>query len=247
MKGYLHCNKQRCEKADLRADLAEGATMKLAIFHEGAQRKFLLESGNAGVLLRSFDITDRMQGGSFILSGNYDDGKANNPLDGKLVIEKFTLLDAPILGRILNMGSLGGLFETLSSKGISFDRLRADLVFASDIASVKNGRAAGSSLGITADGEINIGTHRLDLQGSLAPAYLLNSFIGNIPLIGSALVGGEGEGIFAFNYSVKGDMNDPTVMVNPLSVLTPGFTRKFFDVFDTPPDTTKPQEKLKKP
>lgn len=246
-KGYLYCNSSRCEKADIKAGLADNAKMEMAIFHEGGQRKFSLSSDNAGVLARTFDVSDRMQGGTFSLTGAYDDRKAGNPLDGKMLIEKFTLQNAPILGRILNMSSLSGMVETLSSKGMTFDKLRSDFVFVNDVASIKNGRAAGGGIGIAADGEINIGTHRLDLEGSLAPAYMINSFISNIPLIGTALVGGEGQGLFAFNYSVRGSMNDPTVMVNPLSVLTPGFTRKFFDVFDTPPDTSKPDQEARQP
>ncbi len=240
-RGFLHCNEQRCEKAELKANLADNASMEMRIYRHNGRRIFSLVSDNAGALMLSFDITDRMKGGTLNISGMYDEAKDGNPLSGKFVIEDFTLLDAPILGRILNMSSLTGLMETLNSKGMSFDKLRTDFVFVRDVATLKNGRAYGPSVGVVADGEINIGTHRLDIEGSLAPAYMINSFIGNIPLIGEVLVGGKGEGMFAINYSVRGDMDDPTVMANPLSVLTPGFTRRFFDIFDSPPDTTAPE------
>ena len=63
---------------------------------------------------------------------------------------------------------------------------------------------------------------------------------GKIPLIGEILVGGKGEGIFAVNYKIEGPRDNPSVSVNPLSALTPGFLRKFFDVFEESP--TKPAE-----
>ena len=68
------------------------------------------------------------------------------------------------------------------------------------------------------------------------PAYALNSILGNIPLIGSWLLGGEGQGIFAANYRATGSTADPRVSVNPLSALTPGFLRRLFQPnFGIPP------------
>jgi hypothetical protein len=64
------------------------------------------------------------------------------------------------------------------------------------------------------------------MQGTIVPAYALNSIIGNIPLIGSLLLGGEGQGLFAANYRATGSAADPQVSVNPLSALTPGFLRR---------------------
>jgi hypothetical protein len=36
------------------------------------------------------------------------------------------------------------------------------------------------------------------------------------------------------NYGVKGPFDDPSVWVNPLSAVTPGFLRGLFGVFDGP-------------
>ena len=80
------------------------------------------------------------------------------------------------------------------------------------------------------------GRDQLDLQGTIVPAYALNSIIGNIPVIGSLLLGGEGQGLFAANYRVTGSAADPEVSVNPLSALAPGFLRRLFQPnFGMPP------------
>ncbi len=72
----------------------------------------------------------------------------------------------------------------------------------------------------------------MNLRGTLVPSYTLNSLLGNIPILGMLLTGGEGEGVFALTYRVRGSVESPTVSVNPLSVLAPGFLRRFVTAFE---------------
>jgi hypothetical protein len=78
--------------------------------------------------------------------------------------------------------------------------------------------------------------------GTLVPAYTINSVLGEIPLIGTLLVGRKGEGIFALTYGISGSVEEPVITVNPLSALAPGFLRNFFAVFTggAPPDPDDP-------
>jgi hypothetical protein len=65
---------------------------------------------------------------------------------------------------------------------------------------------------------------------------MLNSIIGNVPVLGSLLLGGEGQGLFAANYRATGSAADPQISVNPLSALTPGFLRRLLQPnFGVPP------------
>jgi len=80
----------------------------------------------------------------------------------------------------------------------------------------------------------------------VVPAYTINRIIGQIPLLGQILTGGDNEGMFAATYSLKGPLADPEVSVNPLSALAPGLLRKFFGVFsDKTGDPNAP--KISKP
>jgi len=79
------------------------------------------------------------------------------------------------------------------------------------------------------------------------PAYGINSLLGNIPVIGELLQGGEGEGLFAATYTASGKLSQPSFSVNPLAALAPGFLRGLFEVFDgsggapsEPPPLPKP-------
>ena len=103
---------------------------------------------------------------------------------------------------------------------------------------VERAQTAGFSIGVNASGKVNLDNGRVDMRGTIVPAYALNSILGNIPLIGDLLVGGEGEGIFAATFSVKGTTEEPKVTVNPLAALAPGFLRNLFSIFDGESDVT---------
>ena len=56
--------------------------------------------------------------------------------------------------------------------------------------------------------------------------------LGRIPVLGNILTGGEkGGGVFAATYTMTGPMEEPVILVNPLSALTPGFLRNLFGIF----------------
>ena len=89
-------------------------------------------------------------------------------------------------------------------------------------------RIYGAALGITARGRVNFSDDKIALEGTLVPAYAINSILGEIPIIGSLLVGGEGEGVVAATYTITGSLDDPQIDVNKLSALAPGFLRGLF-------------------
>ncbi|MGK7653307.1 hypothetical protein ACSQ76_13075 [Roseovarius sp. B08] len=54
----------------------------------------------------------------------------------------------------------------------------------------------------------------------ISPVYLVNAVGG--------LFTRRGEGLFGFNYTLKGPARSPRVSVNPLSAFTPGMFRELF-------------------
>jgi hypothetical protein len=68
----------------------------------------------------------------------------------------------------------------------------------------------------------------VEVEGTLVPAYFFNQLLGNIPLLGRLFSPERGGGVFAATYRVQGPLSDPTVTVNPLAALTPGFLRGIF-------------------
>jgi hypothetical protein len=60
----------------------------------------------------------------------------------------------------------------------------------------------------------------LDMEGVISPFYLING-IGQI-------FARRGEGLFGFTYTLRGAVASPKVVINPLSIFTPGMFREIF-------------------
>lgn len=230
VKGSLRCDTVRCMSAHFTAKTGKGDLLA-TIGPVDGKRQFLLTDSNTGDFLRTLDLSDRVFGGTLELKGTYDDTKSPPPFMGRLLIQNFKLRNSEILARIISIGSLSGLMNVLTGKGIDFEKFGADIGSRGGIINVTKGKTQGNALGLTIEGSINTNSSKLDLKGVVVPVSSLNSLFGKIPIIG-ALAGGDGEGLIAFNYSVKGPTADPSVSVNPLSALTPGFLRGIFTAGD---------------
>jgi uncharacterized protein YhdP len=191
-----------------------------------------VRSSDAGGVLKAFDLFDTVRGGKLTIKGVGDGAWGRSPLKGKIEIEDYRLIDAPIMAKILTIASLTGIVEVLSGQGLAFHRCVGDFVIRDGRVETDLVRAYGSSLGITAKGSVDLESHQADLQGTVVPAYSINRILGEIPVLGFLLTGGEGEGLFAATYRVRGNLKDPQVSVNPLAALAPGFLRGLFDIFD---------------
>jgi hypothetical protein len=51
-----------------------------------------------------------------------------------------------------------------------------------------------------------------------------------LPLFGPLLTGPRGDGVFAMTFAIQGSLSAPQVIVNPLSVITPGVTREIMQM-----------------
>lgn len=184
------------------------------------------DASNAAI---AFFGIDNLKGGQVRFSGEMVPAGEQGPLTGELNVDEFVLVRAPVLAQLLSLASLEGLANLFGGFGLSFDGLNVPFSFESGFFSVRDARASGPALGITGSGDINFSEKLVDFNGVLVPAYAVNSILGEIPGLGE-LVGKEGEGVFALNYSVLGPFEKTTVAVNPFSALTPGFLRRIFDI-----------------
>jgi len=190
-------------------------------------------SSDAGEVLRTLDLYDLMAGGELSLTGLVDDAQENHPFSGMLDIQHYRVVEAPALARLVSLMALTGILEALQGEGLSFDTFEMPFDYADGVLSLTDAKATGASLGFTASGAIYSHADVVDITGTVIPVYALNSALGNLPLIGGLLTGGEeGGGIFAANYTMTGPRSDPEVSVNALSALAPGFLRNFFGIFD---------------
>ncbi len=195
---------------------------------EGPRHQLTILAEEAGTVLRMLDVSDRIEGGTLRINGMTQEPGPGMPIKGQAELQDYTLIEAPTLARILNALSLGGLTDLMKSKGIPFGMLQVDFRKEGRLLTLRELRTAGSALGLTLEGEVNMADNTADLSGTLVPFYGINRIIGQIPLLGDALSGGAGQGIFAATWRVRGPLSAPDVSVNPLAVLAPGFLRNLF-------------------
>ncbi|SEH25949.1 AsmA-like C-terminal domain-containing protein [Magnetospirillum fulvum] len=235
----LHRDAQDWRALSLKGVLDGGKSLSATLTSDAARRRsFAVVSEDAGAVARTFDVFDDLVGGDLTVDGYIDDSRADQPLIGTVKVADYHIRNAPALARLLTVAALTGIVDVLQGEGVGFSSLDAPFVYANGLLELKDARAWGAALGITAKGQIDLDRSRLAIEGTVVPAYVLNSALGRIPLLGWLITGGEkGGGVIAFNYTMKGAADDPSVTVNPLSALTPGFLRKLFNIFDDGSET----------
>lgn len=216
------------QTARLRGRVEGGGGLDLSIAPEAGRRRLRLTSDDGGALLRAFGVLRTVQGGRLSVDAAFEDGRRGVPLVGSAELEEFALHDAPALGKLLQAMSIFGVFEALSGQGLSFASLTAPFSLTREALVLNDARAFSVSLGITARGRIDRQRQTIDMEGTIVPAYVVNSLLGRIPGLGRLFSPERGGGLFAATYRMRGPLSDPSVSVNPLAALTPGFLRGIF-------------------
>lgn len=198
-------------------------------------RRLVAQTNNAGALLRFLDMYANIGKGKLNLQTViYHHGTKRELSRGEAVLTDFTVTNAPVMAKLLSVASVTGLQDGINDRDISFTSLEIPFESSGGIIRIKEGRCSGPSLGFRFDGSLDQRRSYLDLKGTVIPLYALNTLVGNTPLIGKVLSGGEDKGVFAMNFTVKGPLNNPDVDTNPLSMVTPGFIREMFSRKRTP-------------
>jgi hypothetical protein len=212
----------------------ERLTGKLTTQSDGA-REVTVEATDAGTIVHGITAFASMRKGTAAVNVTLaapTEITSTDPLPdyrGTLVMRDFSLVDQPFFMRLFSAGSLLGPLKLLQGGGISFDKLEAPFKARGKVLTITEGRGSGSAVGVSFRGIIDRRSNAVDLSGTLVPIYGLNSVFGAVPLLGNILVSKQGEGIFGLTYSIRGDIDQPSLSVNPLSVLTPGIFRRIFE------------------
>jgi hypothetical protein len=193
---------------------------------EGGGKNFKVTSDNFGQLLQGLGITNTVKDGDLSIDG---ESSADEPrvVKGKVKIGSFVVTDLPVLAGLISAVTPFG-FTDLLNRSASFDHLTSRFRWDGNSVDLIKLNAAGKSIGINADGKIDIDANRADLHGTLVPFSIVNRIIGIIPLLGDMITGGKGQGVLAVEYKLTGSLDSPNISVNPISLLTPGFVRNLF-------------------
>ena len=225
----------RAEKRDTQQEQAIAARTVIVQYRPTEQQTYTLavQANDLGSTLRALNLHDGMGGGRLQIDGNALQSQAGTSMQGRLQVKEFTVQQAPVLARILAAASLPGLLKLMNNDGLAFTQLAGDFTLGDGSITLKQLRLHGGSLGLTAKGTVNVKASTIDLKGTIIPFYGLNTLLSHVPLLGTLLTGGKGEGVVAMTYYLTGKLAHPDVAVNPASVLTPGVLRGIFNVFES--------------
>lgn len=233
--GRLDLRGDRIALADLSIGAGKGSTFRVTPAGQG--RKLFLYVADFGQMLSDAGWIDGLVNGYLHIEGQYDDAVAGAPLNGFLKMGPYRL--QKVTPRP-NIGTLNTAIDGLNRAGNAlqqFDNLEANVTKTGDRLQVKNGRTSGQSIGLTAQGVVDLGNDTAKLSGIVVPAFALNNLLSNVPLLGPLLTGGKDGGLFAISYQLSGPLDDLKTDVNMMSAMTPGALR---DLFTGSIDTAQP-------
>jgi Protein of unknown function/AsmA-like C-terminal region len=216
----------RATHAEVDAKTKSGAPVTIRLIPGENSRELRIDSTDAGEVFRTLDFTDDIVGGKLVVAGRYDDTVPDSPLTGTVKIDEYSVLNAPLIAKILTLASFSGIVDRMNGEGIAFSSLAVSFTKTNGRIEMRDGHTSGSDLGFTFQGSFDLNTSAIKVNGTIVPVYTLNSLLGRIPVLGDILVGTKGGGMFAASYRVSGNLDNPDVSVDPLTALAPGIIRE---------------------
>jgi len=185
-----------------------------------------IRANDAGTVLKNLGIYDYVNSGYMVVKATRPKKK---PFKGTFKLQNFDATQITLATRLAAVLSPVGIINLFSEdERLSIGEFKSDFTYSEDEVTFQNGVGSSLSVGFTADGKFDRVARIMDVKGSVVPAYVINSILGNIPIIGDLLNGGKGQGLFAVDYKIQGPFEEPEVDANPLSALAPGFIRNIF-------------------
>jgi hypothetical protein len=181
---------------------------------------------DAGTLLRLLGVYPRLLGGSgslVLVSTGDEQGDA-----GRFEISNFSIVDENKVVEIL--GNHPDSREIIAAENrVSFSNGLVEFVRHPDRIEVQRGILTGALVGGSMQGTIYTEAREYDLIGTYVPFFGVNNVFQQLPILGILLGGREGEGLIGVTFAVRGNLDNPDFLVNPVSALMPGVLRLFMD------------------
>jgi hypothetical protein len=228
---------------DAKGELAGNAPVAVSLEPGRGARLIKVEARNAGAAFRLVGFYPSVEGGEASLQVNLDAGEPGAK-SGTLWARDFVVLGDSVVNDVLtdpnSAAVLGERKRQVVRQRIAFNQLRAPFSVGAGKFRLKDAYMNGPMLGATMRGTVDFKAQTVDLGGTYVPLYGLNSALGAIPILGRVLVGRQGEGVVGITFAVKGKLDEPSVLVNPMSVMTPGIFRQIFEFTGSVPDQASP-------
>lgn len=216
-----------------RATLDGGAALDLGVQQAANEaRRLVALSDDAGQVFKLVGFYPNMQGGRMRLSVNLD-GKGPAEKTGLLEVASFRILGDPVVAEVLysrDDTSSQAPKQRVVRQAVDFDSMRAPFAVGHGQFVIDDAELRGALFGGSLRGKADFRAQMINLAGTYSPLQGLNAAVAVIPMLGQLLTGPRGEGVLAVTFAVQGPMARPQVLINPLSLFTPGFLREITQI-----------------
>ena len=212
---------------------------------QGEARTLLAEATDGGAAFRLVGFYPSARGGEISLKVNLD-GSGPAEKVGVLYARNFTVVGDQIVGEVLSGPKNARAARTRQQpqyNQLEFDNMRVPFSVGAGQFVLHDAIINGPMLGASMRGNIDFKRERINVSGTYVPLFGLNGAIGAVPILGDLLVSRHGEGLFGITFAVQGTTSNPDVLVNPMSMVAPGFLRQLFEFDQTAPQIIPPEKR----
>ena len=192
-------------------------------------KKIYLFSKNAGQFFYAQKITRNVIGGALIGKGDFrkfDDYDMNVKVKNFSINKDGQFYDLIFTSRLLD------IFSLLQNSQDEFNYLEVPISKRGKKFTFDHALMLGGTVAFSFKGEANPSQKTANVNGTYGPLYLFEQNFKNIPFVNELFGKNVEESLIAADFKVKKNGNKTEFIFNPLSILTPGKTRNFFDIWE---------------
>ena len=192
-------------------------------------KQLYLYSKNAGQFFYAQKITKSVIGGALIGKGTF---RRFDDYDLNIRVKDFSINKEAKFYNLIFTSRLLDIFSILQNNQDEFNYLEVPLFKKGDLFTFDHAIMLGGTVAFSFKGDANPKEKTAKVNGTYGPLYLFEKNFQNVPFLKELFGKNVEESLIAADFKVLKNGNKTDFIFNPLSILTPGKTRNFFDIWE---------------
>ena len=192
-------------------------------------KQLYLSAKDASQFFYAQKITKNMIGGALIGKGSF---RRFDDYDLTIKVKDFSIKKESEFYDLIFTSRLLDIFSILQNKQDKFNYLEVPLQKNGKVFNFDHAIMLGGTVAFSFKGEANPSQKTAKINGTYGPLYLFEKNFQNVPFVKELFGKNVEESLIAADFKVLKNGNKTDFIFNPLSILTPGKTRNFFDIWE---------------
>ena len=192
-------------------------------------KQIYILSRNAGQFFYAQKITKDMIGGVLIGKGSF---RKFDDYDLTIKVKDFNVNKEAKFYNLIFTSRLLDIFSLIQNKQDEFNYLEVPIHKKGKTFNFDHAIMLGGTVAFSFKGEANPSQKTAKINGTYGPLYLFEKNFSEVPFLKELFGKNIEESLLAADFKVLKNGNKTNFTFNPLSILTPGKTRNFFDIWE---------------